>query len=495
MLLEMRCRVIRRLRAVAALGVLAALVCVAGCAVNPATGRREFTLVTADQELAIGKDGYAATLSEYGRYDDARLSAYVDSVGQRLAKVSELPGLDWHFTVLDDPTVNAFAMPGGYIYITRGILAHLQSEAQLAGVLGHEIGHVTARHSAKQITQQQLAGLGLGLAGAFSQTFRQYSGAAQQALGLLMLKYSRDDETQADALGIRYATAAGYDPREVPNTYAMLKRISEQAGSRLPIYMSTHPDPGDREARTSALAAQAVTGKSGLIVRSKPFLEHLRGIVYGDDPRQGYFEGSHYFHPQLALEMSFPAGWKTQNGKQAVSAQNAAATAGMQFSLAQNADGLSPSDYVAALKRDGRIGEARGSGESVGGWSAWVGRLVIPQQDGSTKVLIAGFVRQDAQKLYELLGQSAAPGDRDEADIFAAIRSLRALGDAPRLGAAPDRVRVAAAPAAGTFPSVIARLGGSALSLTETSILNSVAEDSSVPQGQWIKTVEAGRKR
>jgi predicted Zn-dependent protease len=131
----------------------------------------------------------------------------------------------------------------------------------------------------------------------------------------------------------------------------------------------------------------------------------------------------------------------------------------------------------------------------VGNWSAWVGRLVIPQQDGSTKVLIAGFVRQDAQKLYELLGQSAAPGDRDEADIFAAIRSLRALGDAPRLGAAPDRVRVAAAPAAGTFPSVIARLGGSALSLTETSILNSVAEDSSVPQGQWIKTVEAGRKR
>ena len=475
--------------------VLAALAALCGCAVNPATGRREFTLVSADQELAIGKDGYVATLAEYGRYDDAQLAAYVDSVGHRLAKVSELPTLDWHFTVLDDPAVNAFAMPGGYIYITRGILAHLQSEAQVAGVLGHEIGHVTARHSAKRITQQQITGLGLGLAGAFSETFRQYSGAAQQALGLLMLKYSREDETQADALGIRYATAAGYDPREIPNTYAMLKRISDAAGSRLPIYLSTHPDPGDREERTGALAAQAVVGKSNLTVRSKPFLEHVRGIVYGGDPRQGYFEGERYFHPQLGLEMVFPSGWRTQNGKQAVIAQNANATAGLQFSLAANAAGLAPADYVAALKRDGRIGEARGNTESVGGWPAWVGRLAIPQQDGSTRVLIAGFVRQDADKLDEVLGQSAATGDADEASVFATIRSLRRLQEPGRANPQPDRVRIAAAPAAGAFASVIARLGGSALSLTETSILNSVAEDASIPAGQWIKTVEAGRKR
>ena len=153
--------------------------------------------------------------------------------------------------MLDDPIVNAFAMPGGYIYITRGILAHLNSEAQLAGVLGHEIGHVTARHCAKQMTQQQMLGLGLAVGSALSSTFRQYSAAAQQALGLLMLKYSRDDETQADELGIRYATAAGWDPREIPATYAMLKRISDSSGQRLPAFMSTHPDPGDREQRTS----------------------------------------------------------------------------------------------------------------------------------------------------------------------------------------------------------------------------------------------------
>src|SRR4029077_9353680 len=118
------------------------------------------------------------------------LAAYVDSVGRKVAAASEEPTLPWRFTVLDDPVVNAFAMPGGYIYVTRGLLAHMQSEAQLAGVLGHEIGHVTARHLDKQITPQQLASVGLGIAGAVSPTFSHYSSLAQQALGLLMLKYS-----------------------------------------------------------------------------------------------------------------------------------------------------------------------------------------------------------------------------------------------------------------------------------------------------------------
>ena len=154
----------------------------------------------------------------------------METVGQKVARASHQPGLAWHFTVLDDPTVNAFAMPGGYIYVTRGILAHLNSEAQLAGVLGHEIGHVTHRHTAERITQQQLYGLGFGLASALSETVRRYGDLAQQALGLLFLKYSRDDERQADELGVDYAAKAGYDPREIPSTYAMLKRVSDQAG-------------------------------------------------------------------------------------------------------------------------------------------------------------------------------------------------------------------------------------------------------------------------
>jgi predicted Zn-dependent protease len=466
-----------------------------GCSVNPATGHREFTLVSADQELAIGREGYAATLAEYGQYDDARLGAYVDSVGQRVARASDLPRLEWHFTVLDDPVVNAFAMPGGYIYITRGILAHLNSEAQLAGVLGHEIGHVTARHGARQMTQQQLAGLGLVVAGSFSETFRRYSATAQQALGLLMLKYSRDDESQADALGIRYATAAGYDPREIPATYATLKRISERAGSGLPFYLSTHPDPGDREARTSALAQQAVAGRANLAVRGHGYLDHVRGVAFGDDPRQGYFEGTHYFQPVLGFELEFPAGWRTQNGRSAVVAVEPQQQASMQLALAPNAGALSPAEYVAGLRRDGRIATTDGGGENVGGWPAWVGRVGVPADAGAVSLLDAAWVRQSPERLLQLLGATTAARDANERAILAAMRSLRPLQDARRAQPTPDRLRLVPSPASGAFRSVIARAGASALSAEDLSILNGVGPDDPVANGQWLKTVEAGRRR
>lgn len=481
-------------RATVLLAALALAAAAAGCATNPATGRREFTLVSAQQEQQIGREGFPATIAEYGQYDDARLAAYVDSVGQKLARVSELPALDWHFTVLDDPVVNAFAMPGGYIYITRGILAHLNSEAQLAGVLGHEIGHVTARHSARQITQQQLAGLGLGLAGAFSETFRRYGGAAEQALGLLMLKYSRDDETQADQLGIRYATAAGYDPREIPATYAMLKRIGARAGSSLPFYMSTHPDPGDREQRTGALAAEAVAGRSGLAVRHKEYLGRVRGVVFGDDPRDGYFESGRYYHPQFGFELALPAGWATQNGRAALVAQRAQA-AQMQLAMATNAGTLSPSEYVAALARDGRIASATGGGETLGGWPAWVGRIAVPSQGGAPVVLDAAWVRTSPERMFQFLGRSAAAGDADDLAIFAAIRSFRPLQDAKRAAPVPQRLRVAPAPLAGTLAALWPRFAPNAGTLDDVAILNGVDSTSTLAAGTWVKTIEPGRIR
>jgi predicted Zn-dependent protease len=463
------------------------------CAVNPATGHHEFTLVSAGQELQIGREGYPATIAQYGLYDDPRLAAYVDSVGRRVASKSELPTLEWHFTVLDDPVVNAFAMPGGYIYVTRGILAHLNSEAQLAGVLGHEIGHVTARHSAKQITQQQIAGLGLAIGGAFSPALQQYSGAAQQALGLLMLKYSRDDETQADALGIRYATAAGYDPREIPGTYATLKRISDRAGSSLPGYLSTHPDPGDREARTSALAQAAVAGRGGLEVRSHGYLEHLRGVVFGDDPRNGWLSGSRFTQPAMGFELELPAGWSAQNGHAALVAAAPQQRAAMQWSAAANSGALAPGDYVAALRRDGRITDAAGAVETIGGWPAWVGRVSTAGDGGTTRVLFGAWVRTSGSTLMQCLAQSTAVGDADEQAIAASVRTLRPLA-ASRRDVEPDRVRIRTAPTGGTVQALLTRLGPSSQSIEEFAILNAVATDDRFMTGDWIKLVEPGRR-
>jgi predicted Zn-dependent protease len=463
----------------------------AGCATNPATGKKEFTLVTPAQEAALGREGYSAAIAEYGLYEDGALGAYVDSVGRKVAAASEEPTLPWRFTVLDDPVVNAFAMPGGYIYVTRGLLAHMQSEAQLAGVLGHEIGHVTARHSAKQITQQQLAGLGLGLASAVSPTFSRYGSVAQQALGLLMLKYSRDDETQADELGVRYATGSGYDPREIPGTYRTLKRIADRAGQSLPGYMSTHPDPGQREEHTTDLAAKAAAGRANMVVRQRGYLDHMRNLVYGENPRYGWFEGSRFYHPVLGLEMSFPPGWKTQHTHTALTAATQDQQGVMQMTLARDASGKSPGDYLVGLTTDGKISGSRGAPESLGEWPAWIGGITVPNGQGGQDGLIAGFVRVTPDVLLQVLGRSASSGDANERAVLASIRSMTVLTDPKRGMVQPAHIRVQSAPAAGDFQTVFGQLGGGLVPMDEAAIVNGVEPGEQVMKGQWLKLPEA----
>jgi predicted Zn-dependent protease len=466
---------------------LAVLLLLVGCATNPITGRREFSLISPAQEEQIGREGYQAVIQEYGLHDDAALQEYVQSVGMKVARASHQPGLDWKFTVVDDAAVNAFAMPGGYIYVTRGILAHLNSEAELAGVLGHEIAHVTARHSAQRITQQQLAGLGLGLASLFSEGFRRHSQAAQTALGLLFLKYGRDHENEADELGVRYASAAGFDPREIPNTYAMLKRVGDRAGQRLPTFLSTHPDPGSREERTRQLARQAAAGKTGLVVAGRSYLQHLDGLVFGRDPRQGYFDGNRYYHPTLRFQVGFPEGWRTQDTRSAVLAASTDQRAVMQLAITPRSS-LSPAAFVAELERTGQIAGARGASEPIGGHAAWVGVVAVPTQAGPAEFR-AVWIRKSADLMFQILGQSPQPGDGHDRDIVAAARSFRDLADPARINVQPARVRVVPAPASGDFQAVIQSLGAQDANLEELAILNHKWPDEEVRTGELIKIV------
>jgi predicted Zn-dependent protease len=464
------------------------------CATNPVTGKHELSLVSFERELQIGREGHQAIVDEYGVYDDPKIAAYVDTVGQSLARVSHLPSLGWTFTVLDDPVVNAFATPGGYVYITRGLLAHLNSEAQLAGVLGHEIGHVTARHTAQQITKQQLAGAGLTLASVLSQEFRRYSDAAQSALGLMLLKYGRDDETQADELGVEYSAKAGYDPREMPATYRMLKRVGERAGQRLPAFLSTHPDPGDREERTRRLAAVAAAGKPALVVASRGYVRRLDGVVFGRDPRQGYFEGDRYYHPQMAFTLSLPPGWQHQETRSSVTAGSTSRGAAVELRLA-DAGTLSPAGFARDLVRRGRVLDARGADESFEGLEAWVGRLDAKAESGDLMSFVATFVRRAPERMFQMVGRSTTPGDPDEATIVASMRSFRALTDRARLAATPDRVRIVRVESAGSFESVVAGFGRQAVDSVEAAILNNVEPGDEVRAGELIKIVEPGRTR
>jgi predicted Zn-dependent protease len=303
------------LRAALALA-LAALVAwtAGGCATNPVTGRQQLSFFSSSEEIEIGQESDRQVAAELGLYADPRLEARVAEVGRRLAAGSERPELPWTFRVVDDPTVNAFAVPGGYVFVTRGLLGHLGSEAQLAGVLGHEIGHVTARHGIHEMSRQllTLGVLGLGVE-MLPEKDQELAGALLAAgTGLLFLKYSRDDERQADDLGLRYMAAAGWSPPEMPAVFTLLERVGKQEGGALPGWLSTHPPPDRRRERMNAELAAMRWDPATARVGAGEYLDLLDGLAFGDDPRRGYLRDGAFFHPGWKVQLSVPAGWRVE---------------------------------------------------------------------------------------------------------------------------------------------------------------------------------------
>ena len=217
------------------------------CATNPVTGQRQLSLVSESQEIQIGRDAARDAESSLGLVNDQGLQTYVKRVGTQMAAKSERPNLPWNFGVVDDPTPNAFALPGGFIYVTRGLMSLMESEAELASVLGHEIGHVTARHSVSMLSRAQLAQLGLGLGSVLLPDLQPAATAAGAGLQLLFLRYGRDAERQADDLGFRYARTQGYDMNEMADVFTALERAATlEKQSPLPTWLASHPAPGER---------------------------------------------------------------------------------------------------------------------------------------------------------------------------------------------------------------------------------------------------------
>jgi predicted Zn-dependent protease len=457
------------------------------CATNPVTGKKEISFVSESQEIATGKQALAATEAEYGYYEDAGWTTRVNNIGQKLASVSHRPDLAWQFHVIDDASVNAFAAPGGYIFITRGILAHMNNEAQLAGVLGHEIGHVTARHYASSASQQTLANLGLGVASILSPTVAKFGDLASSGLGLFFLKYSRDHENQADQLGVDYSVKGGWDARQMAGTYETLARIGAASGSTLPTYLSTHPDPAAREVNVSNLAAKAVGSRTDLKVVRDAYIRSLDNMVYGEDPQQGYFEGDHFYHPGLEFQMDFPSGWKHQNSRQTVMA-GSGQTSVMQLTMVAT-NNLSPAQYVSQLQSAGKITGAQGQSETVGGWPAWVGRVGVQDAQGNKGTLALAMIQHGQGSAFQILGQG------DEGSVLASARSMRRLTDTNRLAASPARIRIVSAPSSGQFDTVISGLGAQGVPMSQLAILNGVDPNDPVTKGQPLKTVVPARLR
>jgi predicted Zn-dependent protease len=227
------------------------------CAVNPVTGKRQIMLMSEEQEIAMGKEYDPQVVATFGEYKNDKLLAFIQQKGEEMGKISHRPDLKYHFRILDSPVVNAFAVPGGYLYFTRGILAQFNNEAELIGVLGHEMGHVTARHTVSQQSKQQLGQLLLIGGMIASEDFRDFAPYAMQGMQLLFLRYSRDAERESDKLGVEYASKIQYDPQQMANFFNTLSRLGETEGpGGIPTFLSTHPDPGDRYRTVSQRADQ-----------------------------------------------------------------------------------------------------------------------------------------------------------------------------------------------------------------------------------------------
>ena len=458
---------------------------VSGCATNPATGARQLILISESQEIAMGRDYDKQVVASIGLYPDSGLQRYLQQFGTRLAATSERPNLPWTFRVVDDPVVNAFALPGGFIYVTRGIFAHLNSEAELAGVVGHEIGHVTARHSVSQLSKQQLAQLGLAVGTIASPEFEQFAGLASQALGVLFLKYSRDAESQADDLGLRYLRRGHYDPREMPHVFEMLDRVSQaQGGGRVPQWLATHPNPENRRGRIEQEIATGPQSFAGTAVNREPYLQRLDGLVFGSNPREGYFKGSQFFHPALRFRMTFPDGWTTSNGKEAV-----VAVSPQQDAIVELAPAPLPSADAAARAFVSQQGVTAGypARSSVGGLPA-VSAGFRAATDNGTLRGTAVFVEHGGA-VYRLVGYAVDARWPDYQGV--AERSLQSFGrlsDPAVLGVQPQRVSIVRLDRRTTIEE-LARQRPSPVSPVTLALVNQVEPTTPLEPGQLVKWI------
>lgn len=469
------------LSATALLGVMMA----ASCATNPVTGKRELALVSESQEIAMGRQGATDVTATFGLYPDVGLQTYVNRIGQGLAARTERPQLAWEFHVVDDAAVNAFALPGGFIFVTRGLLAHMTNEAELASVLGHESGHVAARHSVQQMSRQQVAALGMGLGSVLSPVIAKYGQVAGAGLGLLFLKNSRDDETQADQLGFRYALTDGYDTRQMISVFEMLQRTETlSGGGRLPEWQATHPDPVNRIRDVQGLVAATTQGFGTKKFGGEEFLRRIDGMVYGQNPRAGYFQGQLFIHPDLKFVLQFPDGWRTQNASTAVTGISAAEDALIELRAARGTAAEAAKTFFSQQGlQAGTLSQV-----TIHGNRAVAGEFAAQSGGGGSVRGVATFIEYGGTTWGIMAYTTAERFASYRATLQRSTESFDRLTDPSALAVQPMHVRVERAPHAMSLQQFNAQLPSS-ISLAELAVINGIEENAELRSGQSIKRV------
>lgn len=486
--------------------VVIALIIFLSCARNPVTGKREISLMSTEQEIAIGKESHPSVVATMGLYENKTLQDFMNEKGKAMAKISHRPDLPYQFYIVDSPVVNAFAVPGGYVYFTRGILAHFNNEAEFAGVLGHEIGHITARHAARSQKSQLLSTLALiGGAVLAPQVVGQNIEALQQGLGLLSLKYSRDHESESDKLGVEYSSKIGYDAHEMADFFNTLKRISENSGQAVPQFMSTHPDPGNRYSRVHELAKEyQAQNPAQYQVTRDPYLRLIDGLMYGEDPKQGFVENGQFYHPELRFQFPVPTGWQSQNSP---SQFQMAAKDGKSAMILMLAKGNSLDEAAQNLVKELSLNVLENSKTTINGNPAYVlisrqqqqqqqGQQQVQQQQGQqqqdpkTTLQIGTWLIQYNNAVYALHGLASVADFTNAFNLFRQVAgNFRQLTDAEKINRKPERILVRDAPRDGSFRDVMTALGMPASRIEELGVLNGQKADDRIARGAAVKII------
>jgi len=461
----------------------------------PATGERRYLGYTWQQEVEIGKQVSKEVSALFGVYRDPKSTRYVTEVGNRVLATSHLrrPGIDEQirgtpitFGVLDSPIINAMALPGGYIYVTRGMLAHLNNEDQLATVLAHEIGHLAARHAARQAWQQQI-GQGLLLGGALlgqglGLPAQDILNLGSMAAQLIFLRYSRGDELEADTLAAEYSSAAGYDPREVIGLFQTLNRIQEKEGQGMPSFLATHPDPGARIQRIRELTGAQPRDSRPLA--DTRFLNAIEGLVLGEDPRQGFIEDNVFYHPDLRFRFPVPRGFKVINQPTQVVMVDSQNRAVLGFT----SSGDKSLEVAAAkfLKQPGLRVLERGPMRS-NGLPAYVVVGDAQMQNGQIVRIMAYFIEYRGS-VYHFIGYMSPAGFGAFRSVF--LQTMQGFGetqDSRILNRQPVRVALLPVSRSAPFRDLIPRSIPPPFTAQDVAILNQVELNQEIPRGKILK--------
>lgn len=482
------------------IALTASLVFFNQCSRNPVTGKKQIVLMSESQEIAMGVSSNPQVLAEFGEYPDSTLQRYINDIGQRMAKISHRPNLEFHFKVVDSDVVNAFAIPGGYVYFTRGIMAHFNNEAQLAGVLGHEIGHVTARHGVTQQTKQmggQLVLIGAMIA---SPKLAQFGQQLTQGMQLLFLKFGRDDESQSDELGVQYSSKIGFDARHMASFFLTLNRLSggEDGSQRIPTFMSTHPDPVDRNKKVEAMAnAYQAKNPGNFIVNRDGYLRLINGIIYGEDPNQGFVENYVFYHPQLKFQFPIPNSWKYQNSPAQFQMASPDQKAMMILSVAQE---KTLQEAAQNFVKNNQLRNVSSQNTTINSLSAIVqvnDQVSQAQQQGqqSQTIRIATAFIQYNGLIYTLHGVSDINDFSANENTFGStFKNFKPLTDPSKLNVKPEHISIQTTYTEGTLAEILRGFGTPEKRLKELAILNGMELTERIPRGTLIKTVSKSLK-